>query len=160
MKIKFRSTLLYALIKPIVFLLLIGVITFFTKEIAISAAKTLKINILQYIDYTKIIILVLYGYSVLYTYLIKYELTEEQLIITKGIFSIQTNYLELYRIKDIQLKKPFLLRIIRVYNLVLHTSDKTHSIFFIEGINLVELPNNLRNYVEKNRREKRVFEID
>lgn len=91
----------------------------------------------------------------------KFEITDQRIIVERGILSKTTNELELYRVKDLKLEQPFLLRLVGLSNMLLVTSDKTHSLKKIpaipDGKNLRE---ELRISVEKRRDEKRVREID
>lgn len=148
---EFRPTILYAILKPIFLLVLVF-------GLVISAEYYLILK--AFLFYPITILLFLYAYQTLLTISIKYKLTEEQLIITKGIFSVQTDYLELFRVKDMITKKPFLMRLINAYNLTLYTSDKTDSILKIEGINQKDIQTTLRTYVDTNRKVKGVYEID
>src|ERR1700688_5116982 len=52
-----------------------------------------------------------------------YELTTERLKITEGIFSKVTDTLELYRVKDLETRPPFLYRMFGVENGQLNTAD-------------------------------------
>lgn len=90
-----------------------------------------------------------------------YELTTERLKITQGVFSKVTDTLELYRVKDIETRQPFLNRLVGVENIQLTTSDATSPFVFIEAISKkVGLADKLRNQVEIIRQQKRVREID
>lgn len=146
----FRPTILYAILKPIfIFVLIIMLI--------ISAEYYVFLK--EYLFYPITILFFYYCYQVLYTITLKYKLTEEQLITTKGLLNVQTDYLELYRIKDMITKKPLLKRLINAYDLILYTSDKTDSILKIEGINQKEIQTTLRNYIETNTKVKGIFEV-
>src|SRR4051812_5913879 len=52
-----------------------------------------------------------------------YELTTERLKITQGVFSKVTDTLELYRVKDIETRQPFLYRLFHIENIPVTTSD-------------------------------------
>src|SRR5688500_13588131 len=52
-----------------------------------------------------------------------YRLTSERLIIETGVFGKKTETLELYRVRDLQVTQPFLLRIFGLQNIRLLTSD-------------------------------------
>jgi uncharacterized membrane protein YdbT with pleckstrin-like domain len=52
-----------------------------------------------------------------------YELTTERLKITEGIFNKVTDTLELYRVKDLETRQPFLYRMFGVENVQMNTSD-------------------------------------
>ncbi len=90
-----------------------------------------------------------------------YELTTERLKITQGIFSRVTDTLELYRVKDIETRQPFLYRFVGIENVTLNTSDASNPLVFIDAIpNPVGLADKIRNQVEAIRQQKGVREID
>ena len=90
-----------------------------------------------------------------------YELTNERLKITEGVFSKVTDTLELYRVKDLETRQPFLYRLVGVENIHVNTSDLTTPFIFIEAISVtVGLADKLRNQVETIRQQKGVREID
>ena len=90
-----------------------------------------------------------------------YELTTERLKITEGIFSKVTDTLELYRVKDLETRQPFLYRMFGVENVQMNTSDTSSPFIFIEAIpRTVGLADKIRNQVEIIRQQKGVREID
>jgi uncharacterized membrane protein YdbT with pleckstrin-like domain len=90
-----------------------------------------------------------------------YELTNERLKITEGVFSKTTDTLELYRVKDLETRQPFLYRLVRVENVQLNTSDSSSPSVFIEAVpSAVMLADKIRNEVEAIRAQKGVREID
>jgi uncharacterized membrane protein YdbT with pleckstrin-like domain len=90
-----------------------------------------------------------------------YELTSERLKITEGVFSKVTDTLELYRVKDIETRQPFLYRLCGVENIQMNTSDTSSPFIFIEAIpHTVGLADKIRNQVEIIRQQKGVREID
>ena len=90
-----------------------------------------------------------------------YELTTERLKITEGVFSKVTDTLELYRVKDIETRQPFLYRLVRVENVQMNTSDTSSPFIFIQAIpRAVGLGDKIRNQVEIIRQQKGVREID
>src|SRR6266513_3995457 len=52
-----------------------------------------------------------------------FELTTERLKITEGVFSKVTETLELYRVKDLEMRQPFLYRLVGIENIRINTSD-------------------------------------
>jgi len=69
--------------------------------------------------------------------------------------------MELYRIRDIQLQEPFLLRLFSLGNIVLHTSDRSHPRITIRAIeNADQLREKIRIHVEECRVKKNVREVD
>lgn len=92
---------------------------------------------------------------------ISYELTAEQLHTQNGILSQNVNTLELYRVRDYTLDKPFFLRLLGFSTIVLQTSDLTTPIVRIEAIRGGQvLLNEIRERVEACRVKKGVREID
>ena len=90
-----------------------------------------------------------------------YELTNERLKTSQGIFSKVTESLELYRVKDIEVLQPFIYRIVGLENIKVNTSDLSSPVILIDGISQeVGLPDKLRNQVEIIRRLKKVRELD
>jgi len=90
-----------------------------------------------------------------------YELTSERLKTTEGVFSKVTDTLELYRVKDIETRQPFLYRLYGIENIQLNTSDTSSPFVFIEAIpHHVSLADRIRNQVETIRQQKGVREID
>jgi len=90
-----------------------------------------------------------------------YELTTERLKITEGVFSKVTDTLELYRVKDIETRQPFLYRMVGVENVQMNTSDTSSPFIFIGTIPcVVGLADKIRNQVEIIRQQKGVREID
>jgi uncharacterized membrane protein YdbT with pleckstrin-like domain len=90
-----------------------------------------------------------------------YEFTSERLIIKKGIFNKLTDQVELYRVKDIRLEEPFLMRIFGLGNIVLVTSDKTLGNILLPAMRDAEnLKDKIRHTVEKLREKKNVREMD
>src|SRR5438128_3175201 len=63
-----------------------------------------------------------------------YELTTERLKTTEGVFSKVTDTLELYRVKDLEKRQPFLYRTFGVENVQLNTSDASSPFIFINAI--------------------------
>lgn len=54
-----------------------------------------------------------------------YELTTERLRVTHGIFSLEVDDIELYRIKDIHVRQPLLQRLCGLGSIVIWSSDVT-----------------------------------
>jgi len=90
-----------------------------------------------------------------------FELTSERLKMTEGVFSKVTDTLELYRVKDIEVRQPFFSRMLGVENIHVNTSDLTSPLVLLEAIPIaVGLADKMRNQVEAVRMQKRVREID
>jgi uncharacterized membrane protein YdbT with pleckstrin-like domain len=90
-----------------------------------------------------------------------YELTTERLKITEGVFSKVTQTLELYRVKDIEVRQPFIYRMFHLENIHVQTSDLSSPLLLIDAIPaVVTLGDKMRNQVEAVRQLKGVREID
>ena len=90
-----------------------------------------------------------------------YELTSERLKTTQGVFNKVTETLELYRVKDLETRQPFLFRLVGLENVQLNTSDASSSVVLLEAIPAsVALADKTRNQVESVRAQKGVREVD
>ena len=97
----------------------------------------------------------------LYAFLIRrsesFTVTKEQVIHKKGIFSTQTEFLEMYRILDFKMKKPFLMRPLGAIIVILTTSVKNKRIVTLKGIPNSDIAFKLRDLVELQRKKKNVY---
>jgi membrane protein YdbS with pleckstrin-like domain len=90
-----------------------------------------------------------------------YELTNERLKITEGVFSKVSDTLELYRVKDLETRQPFSSRLCRLEDVQLNTSDASTPFVIIDAVpTRLGLGDKIRNAVEAIRQQKRVREID
>jgi membrane protein YdbS with pleckstrin-like domain len=90
-----------------------------------------------------------------------FELTTQRFKITSGVFSKVTETLELYRVKDIETRQPFLSRLVGVENVQMTTSDTSSPLVLIEAVpSSIGFADKLRHQVEIIRQQKRVREID
>jgi membrane protein YdbS with pleckstrin-like domain len=79
----------------------------------------------------------------------------------EGVFSKVTDTLELYRVKDIETRQPFIYRLCGIENVQLNTSDASSPFVLIQAIpHHVGLADKIRNQVEIIRQQKGVREID
>lgn len=91
----------------------------------------------------------------------RFELTNERLRIRAGVLNKSVDVLELYRVKDLHISQPFLLRLFGLGNVVLITSDKTHPRITINAIaNSEQLADTLREHIEAMRIARGVREFD
>ena len=101
------------------------------------------------------------GWLWLGTKLKVFELTSERIRIYEGILNQKINEVELYRVKDTSIEKPFWLRLFGLSNIVLQTSDRSTPEIEINAVrDGVELRERLRKQVELLRDKKRVREVD
>lgn len=91
---------------------------------------------------------------------VKWLVEEETLCRIKGIFSKQTDYIEMYRITDYKENQSFLQRIMGVKTVTVYSTDRSDEVTDIPGVPAdVNLIGILRENVEKCRKEKRIYEI-
>ena len=91
---------------------------------------------------------------------VKWFVEEETLCRVKGVFSKQTDYIEMYRITDFQESQSFLQRLLGVKSVTVFSTDQSDVVTVIPGVpadlNLIGI---IRENVEKCRKEKRIYEI-
>lgn len=100
----------------------------------------------------------IYGY--LWYHLMRIELFQDRMTFKEGVFSTKTDFLELYRVKDYKVYQSFFMRLFKIQNIILITSDKSRKIIEIKGIEKTNVVNIIRIQVEKQRRVKGVREFD
>jgi uncharacterized membrane protein YdbT with pleckstrin-like domain len=93
----------------------------------------------------------------------KYEITEERLIIRRGIVSKSIDEIELYRIKDVRIDFTLINQLAGIGRLTICSSDETtrDGDLVIAGIDRArERRETLRRLVDAARQKRRVREID
>ena len=89
-----------------------------------------------------------------------YTLTSERLIIRSGVFNVATETLELYRVRDLQIMEPFWLRLWKLKNIHLITTDSTTPELILDYIpSAIDLGDKLRQQIEFSRQKKGVREF-
>jgi uncharacterized membrane protein YdbT with pleckstrin-like domain len=92
---------------------------------------------------------------------VKFEISTERIKITTGIFSKQTNAMELYRVKDYTLNEPFFYRLFHLGTITILTSDHSTPQIILKAIpGARQLMDELRKHVELRRDLKKVREVD
>ena len=90
-----------------------------------------------------------------------FELTTERLRLYSGVLNQTIDEIELYRVKDTSMERPFWFRMFGLSSLYLDTSDRSHPKVELEAIaDAVNLRETLRKQVEYWRDRKRVREVD
>ena len=102
---------------------------------------------------------------IIWTYLViknkKYELTQERLILRSGVLNKKIEELELFRIRDYSIEKPFIYNIFGVGNIILTSSDKTNPYIKLEALKDIEnLKNKIRNAVQITRKNNGVKDLE
>lgn len=91
----------------------------------------------------------------------RYTLTTQRFSVESGVFNRTTDSLELYRVKDWQIYRPFLMRIFGLGCLRIDTSDRSHARVTIVGIHDVDtVASYMRTHVETMRIKRGVREFD
>lgn len=91
----------------------------------------------------------------------RYTLSNQRLSIESGVLNRTTDSLELYRVKDWQVYRPFLMRLFGLGCIRLDTSDRSHPRVTIVGIRDVEtVAQHIRTNVEIMRIQRGVREFD
>ena len=90
-----------------------------------------------------------------------YELSSERLRLYSGVLNQTIDEVELYRVKDTTMERPFWFRVFGLSTLFLDTSDRSHPKVKLEAVSdAVALRETLRKQVEYWRDRKRVREVD
>ncbi len=92
---------------------------------------------------------------------IRHELTTERIRLQRGVFNRKMDDVELYRVKDTSMERPFWFRFFGLSTLIIETSDRSQPQIEIKAVSGGdELREKLRKQVEFWRDRKRVREID
>ncbi len=90
-----------------------------------------------------------------------FELTSERLRVTTGIINQHIDEIELYRVKDSRMVRPWWMRLTGLASIELETSDRSMPCLIVPAIHGgVDLRELLRKHVELQRDRKRVRELD
>jgi len=90
-----------------------------------------------------------------------YKLTNERIILHRGVLNKITDELELYRVKDHRLERPLFLRIFGLGNIILITSDQLNKeVMLIALKDSEKLRESIRRLVEERRKVRNVRELD
>ena len=91
---------------------------------------------------------------------VKWVVEDETLCRVKGVFSKQTDYIEMYRITDYVESRSFLQRLLGVKTVTVYSTDRSDSVTDIPGVPAdMDLIGMIRENVEKCKKERRVYEI-
>lgn len=90
----------------------------------------------------------------------KYRITNQRLIIEKGVFTKITSEIELFRVRDIQVKRNLVERIFGFGDITVLSTDHMNSVILLKNIKQsVEVKDIIRNAVREQRNSQRL-EID
>lgn len=79
-------------------------------------------------------VLLHFAYRVLWDQLMHYDITNERITVSTGVFSRETRSLELYRVTDVRCLLPWWQRLAGVGTIVVDTSEKTLSRCTLVGV--------------------------
>lgn len=93
---------------------------------------------------------------------VHYKITSQRVVIEKGLFSKRMEQIDLYRVVDYVVERPFGQRIMGTGNLILEAMDKTTPEVRIEGIktDVMALYERLRYATEQEKRRRGVRVVD
>tara|TARA_X000000950_G_C13781108_1_gene605118 strand:+ start:410 stop:808 length:399 start_codon:yes stop_codon:yes gene_type:complete len=122
-----------------------------------NPSQLTNIKVYLFLFWTVLIPLIVY----LKTRFTIYELTDQIYREKTGILSQKIEELELYRVRDYSVDKPFLMRLFGLGNLTLITSDKTNPRVYMRAIRNVENVRDIfRKHVEEARKATGTKEVD
>jgi uncharacterized membrane protein YdbT with pleckstrin-like domain len=93
---------------------------------------------------------------------VHYKVTTQRIVIEDGIFSKRMEQIDLYRIVDYVVERPFAQRLMGTGNIVLEAMDKTTPEIRIEGIktDVIALYERLRYCTEQEKKKRGVRVVD
>lgn len=99
-------------------------------------------------------------YMMLYLVMMRFTITDEQLIYEHGVLWRQREYIELYRVIDFQERVSFLQNIFYLKTVTIFSGDRSTPRLSVPGISLnFPLVTEMRQRVEYNKRRKGIYEI-
>lgn len=99
-------------------------------------------------------------YRFIYIRSISYLLNIEVMRISTGIISTRLDSLEMYRIKDYVITQPLILRVFKLMNLTLKTTDPENKTIILTGIPVSDIIDTIREHVQKARQNNRIVELN
>ena len=88
------------------------------------------------------------------------RLTDQRIILRLGILSRKTEYLELYRVTDLQVAEPLFQRMLGYGQLVITSTDQDQAGLVLRGLkDPTGLADKLRTCVEEQKRRRRIATI-
>lgn len=108
-----------------------------------------------------IIPLVIWLYNVVDLYFWSWTYTSDSIIEKRGILNVNTEEIQYFRIKDVQLYEPFLYRLVGLSKIILITSDATKPTIVLNGIMDGESKREMfKTFALKSRRSEGIREFD
>lgn len=127
-------------------------------NISVEEFKDHMSNVILFLIFTVLFVLSYNFFSLLLT---NYTLSNERLIIRKGIIQRKRDYTDLYRIIDYADQANIIEQIFGLDTILIYTTDKKKPVLKLRGMrNAQNKISSIREYVEKLRLERNVFEIN
>ncbi len=99
-------------------------------------------------------------YQLAYLQSIKYHVSSQQLITSFGVFHLERNYMELYRVVDFNEHQTLMQRIFGLKNITIYSTDRNTPQLFVIGVKAdVDLVGYLRQLVYSNRKRMGIHEF-
>jgi uncharacterized membrane protein YdbT with pleckstrin-like domain len=98
-------------------------------------------------------------YRVCYIRNSRYLITPEFIRISRGVFFKRVELLEMFRIKDYIITRPWLLQIMGLMHVTLKSTDPENPIIWMIGIPHTEIIDTIRKYVQNARKSNHIYEI-
>ena len=91
----------------------------------------------------------------------QWEITTTQIHIHKGIIFKKTDFIELYRVIDFQIKTNPIHKLFSIYSIIIVSQDNNTPTLLLYGIQQepMQLVNNIRQRVQIQRKENKIYEI-
>lgn len=100
-------------------------------------------------------------YHVLDIYFWSWTYTHDSIIEKRGILNVEVEEIQYFRIKDVQLYKPFLYRLVGLSKLVLITSDSSRPMIVLNGISNGDIKREMfKSVALDSRRSEGIREFD
>jgi len=137
------------------------VITFFMIAAIIALSFILPVPVKGFVLFLLIVPIFYAVWNYLKIKFIHYKITTQRIISTTGMFSKNTEAIELYRVRDFEVFEPFLARMFGKGTIKVISADSTTPDYFVKAVpKPKELFDKLRTAVEARRDTKRVRGIE
>lgn len=136
-----------------------------TEELVWSGSPSQVLNLPVYLVCALFCWLIIPIFVALWKWLVlrnvRYELTTERLKLRQGVLNKELEEIELYRVRDYRLERPFWLRLFSLGNITLRTTDESNPFIELKAVRDAESVYELaRKHVEDCRVKKRVLPLN
>lgn len=99
-------------------------------------------------------------YRVIYIRKTEYLITAEIIRVSRGIFFKRIDQLEMYRIKDYVVLRPFIHQLFKIMDVMLKSTDPENPMVWLRGIPLSDLIDTIRDRVQEARKHNHIYEVN